>query len=319
MSVASEITRLQNAKASLKTSINAKNDLQHQITTETLEDYASYVDDIQTGGAIQPTKSVTINTNTTTTINPDSGYDGIGQVSVTTQVSADVSAYFNTRVTPTGGTYPATGVLLIKKVKSPIELNTTEASYLFYYFKELIEAPTISHSLTNCNSMFYNCEKLTTVPTYNTSSCTNFGAMFSTCKALTSIPALNTSSGTAFNTMCASCTALTDVPLLDLGKATNVLNMFNQCSNLTNLGGFKDLGKAFTTSQSTYYSNYTLKLSNSTKITHDSLMNVINNLYDIKTKGCNNQKIILSSTCLGRLSAAEIQIANNKGWDLTTS
>ena len=31
MSIASEITRLQNAKASLKTSINAKTDINHQI------------------------------------------------------------------------------------------------------------------------------------------------------------------------------------------------------------------------------------------------------------------------------------------------
>lgn len=54
MSVASEITRLQNAKASLKTSINAKTDLQHQITDETLEDYADFVDSITTGGISLP-------------------------------------------------------------------------------------------------------------------------------------------------------------------------------------------------------------------------------------------------------------------------
>lgn len=50
MSVATEITRLQNAKAGLKTSINAKTDSSHQITDELLDDYASFVDSIQTGG-----------------------------------------------------------------------------------------------------------------------------------------------------------------------------------------------------------------------------------------------------------------------------
>ena len=50
MSIASEITRLQNAKSALKTSINAKTDQQHQIGNETLEDYSSFVDSIQTGG-----------------------------------------------------------------------------------------------------------------------------------------------------------------------------------------------------------------------------------------------------------------------------
>ena len=50
MSIASEITRLQNAKDALKTSINAKTDASHQITTELIDDYATFVDTISTGG-----------------------------------------------------------------------------------------------------------------------------------------------------------------------------------------------------------------------------------------------------------------------------
>lgn len=50
MSISQEITRLQNAKASLKTSINAKTDQQHQITNETIDDYSNFIDSIQTGG-----------------------------------------------------------------------------------------------------------------------------------------------------------------------------------------------------------------------------------------------------------------------------
>jgi hypothetical protein len=50
MSVATEITRLQNAKANLKASINAKTDSQHQIDDETIDEYADFVDSIQTGG-----------------------------------------------------------------------------------------------------------------------------------------------------------------------------------------------------------------------------------------------------------------------------
>lgn len=49
MSIASEITRLQNAKTALKTSINSKNDAQHQIDDETLDDYSDFVDAIQQG------------------------------------------------------------------------------------------------------------------------------------------------------------------------------------------------------------------------------------------------------------------------------
>jgi len=55
MSIASEITRLQNAKATLKTKLNAKNDQQHQITNETLDNYGTFVDSIPTGGGFAPT------------------------------------------------------------------------------------------------------------------------------------------------------------------------------------------------------------------------------------------------------------------------
>ena len=60
MSVASEITRLQNAKSALKTSINAKTDNEHQIDDETLDNYAEFVDSIQTGGST-PTIGYVVN------------------------------------------------------------------------------------------------------------------------------------------------------------------------------------------------------------------------------------------------------------------
>lgn len=50
MSIASEITRLQGAKNTLKTKLNAKNDAQHQITNETIEEYGDFVDSISSGG-----------------------------------------------------------------------------------------------------------------------------------------------------------------------------------------------------------------------------------------------------------------------------
>ena len=58
-------------------------------------------------------------------------------------------------------------------------------------------------------------------------------------------------------------------------------------------------------------------LSSATKLTHESLMNVINNLYDIKTKGCNAQPLVLGSTNLAKLTAEEIAIATNKGWNVS--
>jgi len=46
-------------------------------------------------------------------------------------------------------------------------------------------------------------------------------------------------------------------------------------------------------------------------------MNVINNLYDIATKGCNTQQLVLGSTNIAKLTAEEIAIATNKGWTVS--
>ena len=51
MSVASELTRIKGAKNDLKASINAKTDSEHQITNETIDEYADFVDSITSGGA----------------------------------------------------------------------------------------------------------------------------------------------------------------------------------------------------------------------------------------------------------------------------
>lgn len=55
MSIASEITRIQNAKSTLKTKLNAKNDEQHQITNETIDEYGDFVDSIQSSNIIGAT------------------------------------------------------------------------------------------------------------------------------------------------------------------------------------------------------------------------------------------------------------------------
>ena len=93
--------------------------------------------------------------------------------------------------------------------------------------------------------------------------------------------------------------------------------MFNKCTALTTFNGLKNAGKAFLTSQSANYYAYTINLSECTLLTHDSLMNVINKLYDIATSGCNTQSLTLGSTNLAKLTAEEIAIATNKGWTVS--
>lgn len=78
-----------------------------------------------------------------------------------------------------------------------------------------------------------------------------------------------------------------------------VANVFAQCRNLTNITG----NPKFKAS---------LKLSDSTKLTHDSLMVIINGLQTVTT----TQKLTLGETNLAKLTDAEKKIATDKGWTL---
>jgi hypothetical protein len=85
----------------------------------------------------------------------------------------------------------------------------------------------------------------------------------------------------------------------------------------------KNLGKGYT-QKTQNYSNYKLDLSSSYNLSYDSLMSVINNLYDLNlTYDVANggtlyrQSLVLGSTNLAKLTAEEIAIATNKGWNVT--
>ena len=79
-------------------------------------------------------KSITITTNTTTDIEPDSGYTGLSSVSVTTNVAPDMSMYFDSF--GNGATYDASGQIplypimrALKKLPDNIVLtNSTNAN-----------------------------------------------------------------------------------------------------------------------------------------------------------------------------------------------
>lgn len=200
-------------------------------------------------------------------------------------------------------------------------LNTSKVysmDSMFSYCSSLISIPLLDTSnVTEMNNMFTYCTSLTSIPLLNTSKARQMQHMFSYCSSLTSIPQLDTSNVTTFYNTFYSCNNLTDVPLLNASKATYMVSVFNATSKLTNFGGFENLGQAYSTTQSANYNAYKLELKYNTNLTHDSLINVINNLYDIKTKGCNSQQLVLGSTNLAKLTAEEIAIATEKGWTVS--
>ena len=251
MSVATEIERIQTAKETLKTKLNAKNDSEHQITNELISDYGTFVDSI---------------------------------------TGVDVNEYFKPTIQ---GGYTYTWRDSFIKFRSPLIVEGTNGYNMFYDYAfdttpELIGA----EKLTSAMQMFYSSNYLKYIQGFDTSNVTSMYSMFQYCPNLVTVPKLNAS------------------------KVVMIANMFADCNNLTNLGGLENLGQAYDTTKSANYSSYKLDLSGSNKLTHDSLMNVINNLYDIKSKGCNPQSLVLGSTNLAKLTSEEIAIATNKGFNV---
>ena len=196
--------------------------------------------------------------------------------------------------------------------------NVTNMSSMFNYCPNLTTIPQIDTSnVTNMNSMFYNCPNLTTMPQIDTSNVTNMGYMFGSCTNLTTIPQLDTSNVTNMSYMFNGCDNLTTIPQLNGEKLTSVAGTFGNCKSLENFNGIINLGQAYLTTQSANYSNYKLNLSACTNLTYDSLMNIINSLYDIATLGVKSQQLILGSTNLPKLTEEEIAIATNKGWSVS--
>ena len=206
------------------------------------------------------------------------------------------------------------------KIKTIPILNTEKVTNMQGMFTEctsLIEIPELdTNNVTDMSSMFSYCKNLKTIPTMNTNKVTTMSMMFYN-SGITTIPELNTSKVTSVYNMFYSCYGLITIPKLNFENVNNVSGILSGASNVVNIGGFENLGKAYLTDKSANYTNYGLVLTNCSKLTHDSLMNIINNLYDIKTKGCKEQRLQLGPTNLAKLTEEEKQIAINKGWNVS--
>lgn len=199
---------------------------------------------------------------------------------------------------------------------NPNTSNVTNMQSLFYGCRVKSIPAINTQNVTNMSFMFRDCNKLSSVPVLDTSNASNMSDMFFDCNSLASVPLLNTGNVTDMNNMFWGCTSLAIVPMLDASKTRSIYSMFRNCSSLITLGGLKNLGMGYDTGWIANSDSLTLNLSDSPLLTHDSLMNVINNLYDIKSKGVKPQTLQLGNTNKAKLTAEEIAIATNKGWDV---
>ena len=200
--------------------------------------------------------------------------------------------------------------------------NVTNMSAMFRYCYALTSIPLLDVSkVTTMSAMFQDCYELATIPSLNTLNVTSMGTMFSGCRSLETIPHIDTNKVKNMSYMFQDCKALTSLPKIHATAVTNLSNMFVGCTELTSFLGLENLGQAYSTSTGANSSNYTLNLSACTKLTEQAIINVLNNLYDIATKGCKAQKVVLGATNLAKLTSAAGQTALSnaqaKGWTIS--
>ena len=261
--------------------ITTRKEITGQINTQIKK-----IDPVTQEKAVTPTKEQQV-------LTPDEGYNGLSKVTVEPIPDNFVEVSGEIDITENGITYD---------VKDYEKANINIPMPKIYNARSLFDNNARIEYVTEFCSMIDN-------------SCSMFREMFYSAYSLIEVPNnFSTSNGTTFYAMYRGCSNLTTIPEMDCGKVTDISSMLMNCSKLTNLGGFKDLGKAYSTTTSAGSSSYALNLSYSNLLTHESLMNVINSLYDIASKGCKAQKLVLGATNLAKLTAEEIAIATNKGW-----
>ena len=94
------------------------------------------------------------------------------------------------------------------------------------------------------------------------------------------------------------CSSFTEFPALNLSSGTNFYYAWNNCSSLTNLGGFGTIKKS-------------IDLSASTKLTVESIMNVITQAATVTGK-----TMKFGSDNLAKLTDEQKGVATSKGWTL---
>lgn len=234
------------------------------------------------------------------------------------------------------------------------KFEITDGQYLFYrdIRLELIEIfAKLLKNVTNASSMFnYSSLKTFDANVFDTSTWKSIKGMFSNMQQLTSIDVskLDTSNVEEMNDLfindsklieldlrtfniskvkiisqfVASCSSLVTLNLdgWDASEINTANNCYNNCNSLTNLTFMNNFGKGFTIKQNNYIV-YKINLSYSTKLTHESLMDVINKLYDLNlTYDVANggtlytQQLVLGADNIAKLTENEIAIATNKGW-----
>ena len=202
-------------------------------------DVTSYLLGKQAGGGggqpVLQSKEIEITENGTTNVTADSGYDGLSEVEVTTNVSSGggVEEYFTPTIGASNSAYGSGISEMIKKIPSDTVISG-QSLYRAFRYSGIEEIPLLDTSnVTNMYECFTGCTELKTIPLLNTSEITTFEGAFYDCTLFETLPQIDTQNANNMYSMFYGCSSLKNVPLLNTSKLKDMRNAFSNCTLLT--------------------------------------------------------------------------------------
>lgn len=236
--------------------------------------------------------------------------------------SIDLNAAINQYITTTVpnivnvGDTTLSGYIKAIKTLPDLTLTGTSAQNLFYKCTmDKIPNVTNMDQVTDATNMFMGTT-VAEIPKLNTPNLINANGMFRNCKGFTTVPSFDTSKCTNLSFLFYGDEDLTSLPAFNADSCQNIKVILYLCSNLVNFGGLINLGKAYDATKGEKYKDYEFDLTAtySSNLSHDSLMNIINGLYDLTSINVPVQSLKLNAGLRAKLTDEEVAIATNKGW-----
>jgi len=219
-------------------------------------------------------------------------------------------------------------------LKSVPLFNTENVTVVQFMFQNCISLESVplfnTQNVTNISRMLTGCFSLKSVPLFNTQNVTNFQDMLISCWSLKSVPQFNTNFATNMSFMFADCFSLKSVPSFNTQNVTTMNSMFRSCQSLNSIPALST--QSITTTSGSDFGAFaqnanslnrcqiilarTVSFANC-QLSRDAIVEIFNNLVD-RTSTTSATITITGNWGVGALSAADLAIATNKNWVVTT-
>ena len=282
MTIAEEITRLSNAKAAIKQSIENKG--VEVSDSALLDEYPALIDSIKVGSGGEGGADPFYETMWNYITNNGTEYRYLFYYYNGTEL--DVSNLDTSNVTNMYGMFQNCSNLTSLDVSNFDTSNVTDMRYIFSDCNNLTELDVSNWDTSNVKNMSYmfagnvSPNKLTVkgLSNWDISKVTNITDMFAKNWTITEL----------------------DLSFWDISKVTTIGTAFNNCTKLVDFKAPKNISA-------------NMNVSSSTALSHDSLMSIINNLATVTS----TKTLTLGTTNKAKLTADELAIATNKGWKIS--